>query len=181
MSEKRQQLEAKATDTVQRSGYRALSFRTLADEVGIKSSSVHYHFPEKSDLAVALIDSYSADFQALLAEISSRKIGPRAKLDAFAKIFQDVVQAEKFCLCGMMAAEVDSLDSASRTKLANYFRATEHWLAEVIRQGQCELKPEVMARVILSGLEGAILIDRVDDRTDSIRAQRTLIRALVSD
>ena len=44
---------------VQNRGYNALSFRELAAEVGVKSSSVHYHFPTKGDLAVALARRYT--------------------------------------------------------------------------------------------------------------------------
>ena len=41
----------KAVTTVQKAGLSHLSFRTLASDAGIKSSSVHYYFPEKTDLA----------------------------------------------------------------------------------------------------------------------------------
>ena len=44
---------------VRRSGYNAVSFRDLADDVGIKSASVHYHFPQKADLGVALVERYA--------------------------------------------------------------------------------------------------------------------------
>lgn len=47
-------LMAAAKATVQARGYNALSFRELAKEVGIKSASVHYHFPTKGDLGAAL-------------------------------------------------------------------------------------------------------------------------------
>ena len=45
-------LEA-ARRVVQSRGYNALSFRELAKEVGIKSASIHYHFPTKGDLGAA--------------------------------------------------------------------------------------------------------------------------------
>ncbi|MFT5510332.1 MAG: TetR/AcrR family transcriptional repressor of nem operon, partial [Hyphomicrobiaceae bacterium] len=50
-------------------GYHAVSFRELADDIGIKSSSVHYHFPQKDDLGVALIERYS---KRVLAELNRR-------------------------------------------------------------------------------------------------------------
>ncbi len=48
-----------ARAAVQAHGYNALSFRELAKEVGIKSASVHYHFPTKGDLAAALARRYA--------------------------------------------------------------------------------------------------------------------------
>ena len=46
MSSKREELAQVATELVQLGGMGALSFRLLADRVGVKSSSVHCYFPE---------------------------------------------------------------------------------------------------------------------------------------
>src|SRR2546428_7547232 len=40
---------------MQQGGFGGFSFREIAADVGIKSSSVHYHFPTKEDLAAAVI------------------------------------------------------------------------------------------------------------------------------
>src|ERR1700761_8876691 len=57
---------AAARLSVQKDGYNALSYRDLAAEVGVKSSSVHYHFPTKAHLAEALVARYSEDFDKLM-------------------------------------------------------------------------------------------------------------------
>lgn len=183
MSEKREQLESIATAAVQRGGLRNLSFRNLADQVGVKSSSVHYYFPEKSHLAAALIARYSAEFALALDAIDAEKKGVLKKLDAFVKLFEDALKNGKFCLCGMMAAEVESLDAANRAALGNYFLHTEEWLTGVVCAGQADsdARARVIARTILSGLEGAILIDRVSGQRQHVKAQRELIRLLVSE
>lgn len=181
MSEKRNQLEAAATDAVQRSGLHNLSFRTLADAVGVKSSSVHYYFPEKSDLAAALIDGYQASFADLLAQIDQRNLNSKEKLGAFVKIFEDVLAAEKFCLCGMLAAEVDSLDSDNREKLSAYFRMLEDWLVTAIDSAFSvpKMDSRMLALSLLSGLEGAILIDRIEGGSQRVQAQHELIKQLM--
>src|SRR5580698_2595846 len=40
---------------MQQGGFGGFSFREIGADVGIKSSSVHYHFPTKEDLAAAVI------------------------------------------------------------------------------------------------------------------------------
>src|SRR5271170_2575953 len=37
-------------------GYASFSYRDLAEKVGIRTASIHYHFPSKSDLGVALVE-----------------------------------------------------------------------------------------------------------------------------
>ena len=98
MNDNKQRLEIVAIEAVQHSGLGGLSFRTLAEEIGIKSSSVHYHFPEKADLAGALIERYSERFFSQLKEISSRKWGLKRKISAFIAIFEQVAEEEKICL-----------------------------------------------------------------------------------
>lgn len=181
MSGKRQQLENAATEAVQRSGFHHLSFRTLANEVGVKSSSVHYYFPEKADLASALITAYSEAFEQRLEAIGRDKKTLRQKLDSFVRIFDEVIEADKFCLCGMLAAEIAVLNDKNKQLLLTYFNQAEEWLHATFKNQQDELatslEPLQLARIVMSGLEGAILIDRVDATRNRLRAQHILIRS----
>jgi len=179
MTDNRQKLEEAALNAVQQGGLKALSFRTLADEIGIKSSSVHYHFPEKSDLARALIQRYSEEFFKNLKDIESRKWRLRRKVKAFIEIFENVAEQDKLCLCGMMASEVEQLDDDNRLLLSNYFIDTENWLVQLFNEHQDEVQTDLssrtLARGILAGLEGALLLDRVVGDKQRLNAQRDLI------
>lgn len=178
MSDNRKRLETVALDAVQRNGLKGLSFRTLAEEIGIKSSSVHYHFPEKSDLARTLIERYSEAFFSQLGEISSQKWGLKRKLSAFIAIFEQVSEEDKLCLCGMVASEVEQLNNENHLLLKAYFRNTEQWLAELFEQHCDELNTSLsatnLAKCVLSGLEGALLLDRVMEDKRRLKAQKEL-------
>lgn len=181
-SHKREELEQIAMAEVQESGLHALSFRTLAERTGIKSSSVHYYFPEKADLANAIVARYREDFDARLAAIGRRRTGPLSKTNAFIDIFEEVVNGGRLCLCGMLAADTARLADSTRTLLRHYFDGAEAWLEALFRGHTDRLAPGVpgpdkLARILLAGLEGAILIDRVHDATDSLEAQRALVRS----
>ncbi len=184
MSKKKDQLEQIATQSVQHSGLSNLSFRTLADDAGIKSASVHYYFPNKGDLAASLIENYTQSFQAQLNQIDEHKRNLKSKLRAFVQIFEDVLENDRLCLCGMMAAEVNGLDEQSKALLKEYFLMAEQWLTLQLKQHKEELSSPLsnnkLARVIMSGLEGAILLDRVDGGSERIRAQHDLIKSLIS-
>ena len=66
MSETPQRLMDLAEAHIRDAGYRGFSFRDLAAELGIKSASVHHHFPTKATLAAAVIDVMQTDFSRLL-------------------------------------------------------------------------------------------------------------------
>ncbi|MEM9304522.1 MAG: TetR/AcrR family transcriptional regulator, partial [Pseudomonadota bacterium] len=165
MSAKRDQIEAVATRAIKGSGLGSVSFRTLADEVGVKSSSVHYHFRTKDDLAEAVIRRYSTDFEAILARIDSEHATPIERLDAFIDVYEAAVQNGDICLCGMMAAELTSLDDAGQRALRGYFRLNEQWLEKLFATSETSLQgvtPAELAQLFIAGLQGATLIDRAE-------------------
>lgn len=179
----RDKLESAAQEMVQRKGINGLSFRTLATEVGIKSSSVHYHFPEKSDLGAALIQRYSQEFFASLEEIAQTGTSLKGKLKSFIDIFEQVGSQNKLCLCGMMAAEFEQLSSENQQLLADYFENTEKWLIRQLEAHKGDYSAvqnrKVLARMIISSLEGALLLDRIQGSASHISAQRSVINQVI--
>ncbi len=184
MSEKRQKLEAAARKRVQRAGLHGLSFRTLADEIGIKSSSVHYYFPEKSDLARVLIERYHEEFFTALHDIASKRWKLKRKLSAFIAIFEAVEARNELCLCGMLALEAEQLDADNIALLGKFFTETEAWLVSLFKEHKAELKttiaPSVLAMSLLSGLEGALLVDRTLSSRARVKAQKSWIHSLLA-
>ena len=66
-----------AQDLIQRVGVNAMSYKHLSDEVGIRKASIHYHFPRKEDLVLALLnrctDTYSCMYTAIVdGDLSGR-------------------------------------------------------------------------------------------------------------
>ena len=179
MTDKRAQLESAALETVQTQGFKSLSFRTLADDVGIKSSSVHYYFPEKGDLARVLIERYSESFSSELHAIGDKPWKLRKKLTSFVKLFENVANNKRVCLCGMLAAEVEQLSADNRKLLAGFFTDMETWLTSQLNQHDNELNSVVsrplLAKSMVAGLEGALLLDRISNTNSYLRAQKDVI------
>jgi len=184
MSERRNEITTLATQAVQRSGLHSISFRQLADEIGIKSSSIHYHFPTKPDLAEALINEYTEHFSLTLQEIGSTNDSLLDQLDALVDVFESVTKEQNLCLCGMMATELTELDDNTRKALRKFFSVTESWLAASFGRYQSSLKTplsaEQLAQVFVSSLEGAMLLDRADEDNRRLSAVRALARVLIN-
>ena len=176
----RERLERAALEAVARRGLAGLSFRTLADEIGVKSSSVHYHFPAKADLVGALIERYAGSFAGRLDEIAASSGPLHARIEAFVDLFDETGAAGRMCLCGMLAAETERLDESSRRRLGTWFEDTERWLETQFETSPhalaTPLAPRALARALMSGLEGALLLDRTGraGRHARLDAQRAL-------
>lgn len=130
-------------------GYSGFSFREVANEVGIKSASVHYHFPTKPDLAAAVARRYRERFADALKTAEKQGIG---RVKAWRELFHKALSQDGLmCLCGILAAEGDSLP-AQVAKEAHAF-------LQFGIQSLDEVEPGKGKR-ILSQLEGAMLIAR---------------------
>ena len=148
-----------------RRGYNGFSFRDLAAEVGIKSASVHYHFPTKADLGAAVAQRYTERFMAALGEPNAPEVAPRALLERYVEAFRRaLVRDRQMCLCGLLGAEVESLPPEVAAEVRDFFERNVAWLAAVLsrRDGGAlgNEAAEARALTILALLEGALVVAR---------------------
>lgn len=149
MSDRRDTILDVAERLIRAHGYSGFSFREVADEVGIKSASVHYHFPTKPDLATAVAKRYRERFANALKAAEQEGKG---RIEAWRELFHNALKQDGLmCLCGILAAEGDSLP-AEVAKEAHSF--LEFGISSLN-----EAQPGRGVR-ILSQLEGAMLIAR---------------------
>jgi TetR/AcrR family transcriptional repressor of nem operon len=151
---------------VQTRGFNGFSYADVARELGITKASLHYHFPGKAELGEALIARYTARFIDALEGIDREIPDAREKLDAYAGIYSGVLQQGRMCLCGILAAEYGTLPEPMRETVTAFFDANRAWLTAVLTQGRTDGvlaitgPPAEASQMLLSGLEGAMLIAR---------------------
>jgi TetR/AcrR family transcriptional regulator, transcriptional repressor for nem operon len=151
---------------VQVRGFNAFSYADIASELDLTKASLHYHFSGKAELGRALIERYSDRFGGALREIDEGGGDAAAKLAAYAEIYAEVLRDRRMCLCGMLAADYDTLPEPMRKAVVGFFDRNEAWLTEVLEQGEREGSLQLSgsaveaAQSLVSGLEGAMLIAR---------------------
>lgn len=153
-----------ARRVVQARGYNALSFRELAKEVGIKSASIHYHFPTKGDLGAALARRYTEDTTVYLDQLLAESHDPTAMMKAYTAAFRAALENDnRMCLCGIMAAEHHDLPVEVRVEVDGFTEANVRWLAKVLALKQPDAQPDALERQALSvfaAIQGAQLVSR---------------------
>lgn len=158
---------AVARKMVQTRGYNGLSFRELAKEVGIKSASIHYHFPTKGDLGAALAKRYTEDGLQYLDGLRSHSEDLNVWMKGYTDVFRmALVNDNRMCLCGIMSAEYDDLPPEVRTEVDGFTELNVRWLTEVLSVCRPQLSLEErqqQALAIYAAVEGAQLIARGRD------------------
>src|SRR5580700_6886334 len=118
-----------AEHLVQVRGFNAFSYADVGAELGVTNAALHYHFPTKADLGEALISRYTTRFLEALNEIDEAIVDPSSKLIAYIDLYDRVLSRDRMCLCGMLAAEYETLSANMQAAVADFFKKNETWLA----------------------------------------------------
>lgn len=150
-------------------GYNAFSFREIAKEIGIKSASIHYHFPTKADLAKELAHRYTEKFIIHLNRISESNKALAEQLSAYSELFYEALKTDqKMCLCGLFAAEMDVLPDDVKAETRRFFEANLEWIEQVLdTHGIGNTKAKAMN--LLASMEGAMLLGKAFDSEECFR------------
>jgi TetR/AcrR family transcriptional regulator, transcriptional repressor for nem operon len=151
---------------VQTRGFNNFSYADVAGELGITKASLHYHFPGKAELGQALVTRYAERFSEALEQIDQDLPSARARLEAYADLYADVLRGKRMCMCGVLAAEYETLPAPMRSEVVRFFDENQRWLTDLLTDGQADRTLSFSGRVedaaqnILSTLEGAMLVAR---------------------
>ncbi|HLG07388.1 MAG TPA: TetR/AcrR family transcriptional regulator [Gaiellaceae bacterium] len=169
---------------VQTRGFNGFSYADIAAEVRVTRASLHYHFAGKAELGEALITRYTRRFTDALAAVDESAVDAPTRLDAYVGLYADVLRGQRMCLCGMLAAEFETLPKPMQDAVIRFFDESEAWLESVLEEGRQEgalqfAEPaSEVARLIVSSLEGAMLLAR--PYGDALRFQTAASRLVAS-
>jgi TetR/AcrR family transcriptional regulator, transcriptional repressor for nem operon len=133
-------------------GYDGFSFRDIATDVGVKSASVHYHFPTKDSLAAAVARRYTERF---LTNVDQAIADGRNLIDAWIHVFRrSLTEDGKMCLCGALGVSSHSLPDEVAHEVRRFFQESLDKLEDAGL-------PRNKAVQVMASLEGGMLLANV--------------------
>jgi AcrR family transcriptional regulator len=156
-----------AEDLLQYKGFNGFSYAHIASELGVKNAAIHYHFPTKEDLSIAVIKRYRDRFQLWINNSRVKDLSHEKKLDWFLSIYNDMrVEQGKVCLVGSMEVEFNTLPKGLQAEVEALHEELLNWLQVTLREGRdagvfrFHGNPEHKAALMLSTLQGALQMAR---------------------
>lgn len=174
----RSQILDTAQDLIQRLGANAMSYADISKKVGIRKASIHYYFPSKEDLIANLLDRYNEQFCQLVEQIMASSDSAETKLNRYCGLFKATLSSgeqDKACLCGILSAELQTLNSPLVDRITEFYRINETYLEQLLCSGidsgefTFAGNPQTMAKLIFSLLEGDLLVARADGGVNRIQ------------
>jgi len=171
-------------DLIQTGGYTSMSFQAIATRVGIKKPSVIHHFPNKSDLGIAIIQRYRDAFAVQLKAIENdpQKTAWDA-LDFYFSPYRHFANTPNtVCLYGALAGEIPALPEELRREVKQFMESQQGWLERVLREGHrhgefnLTQTPARLSRLFFNTLQGSLLVKR---STDDLSQLDDVIQVLI--
>jgi|688.fasta_scaffold1056145_1 TetR/AcrR family transcriptional repressor of nem operon len=170
LSSKKTEILDLAQELIQKRGYNGFSFADIAEGVEIRKASIFHHFPSKAALAAAVVCRYREDFLSHLDKIAvNKKTNWLDKIHCYAKLYEDVLDQRKLCLCGMLASEIESLPAEVKSEIQYFFNQNVTWLSKILVSHFFEMSKKrlnILAWQIISSLQGAVIMARMSGKQE---------------
>ena len=165
-------LVAAAAASLRRKGWAGTSVAEVLEAAGAPNGSLYHHFPSgKAGLAEAALDAAAARVDDGLRAAFAASPSPAAALDAWLGVLIAELRRDPRdgCPVGTPAIELAAHDDPLR---AVADRAFARWTATLAEQLGGDA---TTARLVLSLVEGALLLDRVARSTHNLEAVRASV------
>lgn len=170
-STKEQILEV-ATRLMKVRGYHRTALEDVLRESGTAKGNFYHHFRSKEELGYAILDRLLRDFTERTLDPIFRD-SSRPPLERIEAFFGQLLAAQRArncvggCPMANLATELADFHEGFRLRLAEIFDLWRARLADALARAQAEgalaseADPAALARFLVAGLEGAILLTKV--------------------
>ena len=114
-----------ALDMFAKSGYNSVSIRDMARKVGIKESSIYYHFKNKQDILDSLVAKYENHINGLIDKLqesmSGLNMGEPFSWDWLSEFYFEQYLFEPFCNQMMRFMMIEQFHNDEMTKLYEHY------------------------------------------------------------
>ena len=171
-------------------GFQQTSVDEILSDSGVTKSNFYYHFKSKEELGLDILDRRIKQYEieVLSATLGNKLESPSSRLDKFykkVKTFHTALGCVKGCPFGNLAIEMSGVNENFRIRLSSFFSRWEKSIQECIEEGidrgefRSDLSPTILAQLILSHLEGAVMMVKTHRSIDPLSSgSETIIKLL---
>ncbi|WP_089083539.1 TetR/AcrR family transcriptional regulator [Aquitalea magnusonii] len=163
-------------------GYNAFSYQHISSVLGVRNAAIHYHYPKKTDLGVALIQRYRRRFQRFIE--AQLALTPAEQLERYYTLTDAYFERDQqICPSGILTTEYQTLPQEMQQEANAFVDEMRDWAVSIAARGRADGSmryagtPEAMGLLMLAALQGGLQLARTDQAV--IDALKIQIRALL--
>ncbi|MBT5228751.1 MAG: TetR/AcrR family transcriptional regulator [Methylococcales bacterium] len=156
--------------------YADVGVQEICEKAGVKKGSFYHFFPSKSDLTLAVLEQYWAQFQThILNPAFNNDIPPLKRFARFQNLVfefhkQSKVDTGKLCGCpyGNLASELSTQDDHIRLKVKHIFSEIILYFKNNLKQaseaGECDcVDIDTTSRALFAYIEGIVILAKTEN------------------
>lgn len=161
-------------------GYNAFSYNDISSTLGIKNAAVHYHFPTKADLGVAVLHGQKVNLELLIQKVQHKD--PLTKLKAFLQIYSHHKSENHICIVGSLATDLHSLDTFIEKDLKDLTATILTWVTTILQEGKetnifvFEGSARTKALMIITNMLASLQLCRLTGDADFKKIKDTVLK-----
>ena len=169
-----------AEDLIREKGINAFSYYDISRAIGIKTSSIHYYFPTKTDLAVAAIREQMNGLDALMDKLSDKS--PQEKLEGFMTIYSSLQSENRVCMVGSLATDLQTVDEKVADELKQLTNNVLEWLTGILEEGKekdifdFNVPARSKALLIATNMLGSVQVARLYGKADFNEIKNSILK-----
>lgn len=148
-------------------GFNAFSYQHISSALGVRNAAIHYHFPRKTDLGVALVQRYRRRFGRFMEANSA--LDPLQQLERYFELTDAYFhQDEQICPSGILTTEFHTLPEEIQQEASAFINEMRTWAKTIARRGRDEGvmayqgSAEAMGELMFAALQGGLQLARID-------------------
>lgn len=103
-------------------GYHAISMREIADAVGMTKAALYYHFRDKEQLFMAILEGVLSELSALIEACRRTESSHRGQIEAIVRQIM-LLPSERRASLRLASQELGNLDAATRRSFIEQYHA----------------------------------------------------------
>ncbi len=175
-----------AEDLILDRGYCAFSYGDISSDLGIRNAAVHYHFPGKCDLGVAVVRRSRERFLDWAHRLEESGAGPVERLDAFFRRYlRHLERGRRVCLGGSLETDYATLPEPLQAEARLFVSTVFGWWEALLEDGRSKGvfafpgEARAQAIVVMSTLQGALQTSRAMEMQCLTAAMEQIRRLMV--
>lgn len=150
-------------------GPNGFSYKDIAQPLGIRNAAVHYHFPSKADLLLALVEENTEMLRNRTWEFMAYGGEARPQLEGlFDFTRKRCAEGQPVCMVGALSVDYNELPETVKQANQQFMLDSQRWLTRVLETGKAQGEfsfggdAETRAMTLLATVQGARQLVRVE-------------------
>ncbi len=171
-----------ADQLIRSKGYSAFSYADIAQRLNLKNAAIHYHFPSKSDLGLAVIRESQEKFAESRETWTHLKALDR--LTAFIEMYHKNSKNNCICFVGALGTDITILPENMKEALQKAHLDIKTWLMNTLEEGKQKKEfdyhdtTDALSDLITSSLMASLILSRISKEAVMENVKDTLLNRI---